>query len=341
MRGLICLFATTGLFAVTVLAAEPDVVRIGVLGLFHVAEIEVGAAGRALTLSGCGEGVVLEGGRRATLRATAEGVSVAAGPKSFQCESISTGNESAFELTVPGKIRRRYRGGLQVTVADGALEVVVGMRREAALAAIVAAETDTDWPAAALEAQAVVSRSYLAAGGRHASFDFCDTTHCQYLAEAPPRDGAVRRALRATEGALLVHQGKPVEALYTRSCSGRTLSAAAAGLAPSPYRYHAVECPACSRDPLSWLRRFPIALGDAIAAVRSEAARIDFVRRHGWSALPGVSFETRREDGEVVVEGVGEGHGVGMCQRGAVEMARRGADWRTILRHFFANASLR
>ncbi len=339
--------ALIGLAAVLVVAAralpaaETDLVRIGVLGLFHSSVMEVSPVAGAVTVSGCGESVRLEGGRGATLRAAPDGVGIAAGATAFVCDSVATDARSELELRIPGKIRRRYRGRVEVGVSGGALEIVVAMRREEALAAIVAGETDSDWPPAALEAQAVVSRSYLEAGGRHAGFDFCDSTHCQYLADSPAADGDVLRALQATGQAVLVHDGKPLEALFTRSCSGRTLTSRAAGMAESDYRYEAVECPACSRRATTWSRRFPGSLARELEAVGTEAARIGFVRRHGWRALPSVSFETRVEGDEVAVEGVGEGHGVGLCQRGALELARRGADWTAILRHFFPNASIR
>jgi len=37
----------------------------------------------------------------------------------------------------------------------------------------------------------------------------------------------------------------------------------------------------------------------------------------------------------VTVHGSGNGHGVGMCQAGALGMARRGSTWRAILQHYY------
>jgi stage II sporulation protein D len=42
----------------------------------------------------------------------------------------------------------------------------------------------------------------------------------------------------------------------------------------------------------------------------------------------------------VVVRGGGNGHGVGMCQMGAIEMARRGLDHRSILQHYYPQTTL-
>jgi stage II sporulation protein D len=43
----------------------------------------------------------------------------------------------------------------------------------------------------------------------------------------------------------------------------------------------------------------------------------------------------------VVATGAGFGHGVGMCQWGALEMSRRGYDFRTILGHYFRGTTVR
>src|SRR5208283_1270192 len=64
------------------------------------------------------------------------------------------------------------------------LTAVVTMDLEPAVASVVAAEGTVDAPSEALKALAVAARSYFVAGkGRHRDFDFCDTTHCQFLRE--------------------------------------------------------------------------------------------------------------------------------------------------------------
>lgn len=44
--------------------------------------------------------------------------------------------------------------------------------------------------------------------------------------------------------------------------------------------------------------------------------------------------------GRFVLHGGGHGHGVGMCQHGAMGMARAGKDWKSILRHYYRGAEL-
>lgn len=55
-------------------------------------------------------------------------------------------------------------------------------------------------------------------------------------------------------------------------------------------------------------------------------------------------LELRRDGRElrrVVARGRGFGHGIGLCQEGALEMARRGSDFREILAHYYPGTRLR
>jgi stage II sporulation protein D len=71
------------------------------------------------------------------------------------------------------------------------------------------------------------------------------------------------------------------------------------------------------------------------------------LRRPGGAAILRSSFfkigVIRDEDGravKVVASGGGNGHGIGMCQWGAMGMARAGMDYREILRHYYKSTRL-
>jgi SpoIID/LytB domain protein len=126
------------------------------------------------------------------------------------------------------------------------------MDRETAVASIVASEMDESAPLEALKAQAVAARSFVAAGQRHLNFDFCDTTHCQFLKSPPALASRVTRAVQSTRGMILVYRGKPLAALYSSRCGGRTRSLRDAGMEPGgEYPYYAVPCAWCRRHPLT------------------------------------------------------------------------------------------
>jgi stage II sporulation protein D len=322
------------LIATASMAAQATTVRIGVLGLFEPRELTLRAAEAGpLRLAG---GATVEGQRVAQLSASGDRVLVRIDGHAVETDRLST--EGSFELAVPGKLTRQYSGALEITAHAGTLQGVVTMNLETAVAAAVAGEAALDGPHQALLAQAVASRSYLASGRRHDGFDFCDTTHCQYLTDS--LDERARSAAAETAGTLLWYNGKPFEALFTRSCGGRTRTPQQVGLAGSP-AYQSAECTVCARDPKSWTRTHPLAEVAALIRERSEQARLDVVRRLGWDAIPSNSYEATVSGDTATFRGAGEGHGIGLCQRGSVGLARQGASWRDILHRYFPAVLIR
>jgi peptidoglycan hydrolase-like amidase len=207
-------------------------VTIGVFGLFHPVELEVRPAPGGVIVVKSGEGErEIEGSHSVRLRSA----------------TSVTGRDGApvrFVLSVPGRIRREFVGTLEVRPQSSELLAIVTMDRETAVASIVAAESPPGAPMEARKAQAVVARSFLiAAHGRHEGFDFCDTTHCQFLREPPGSTSLSRRAQEATAGLALTYEGRPIAALYSANCGGRTRTLSDAGWQAEPYPYFAVDCP--------------------------------------------------------------------------------------------------
>ncbi len=323
-------------------------VRVGVFGLFHPRQLALSApVGSALVVHVSGESVVLEessGVNNADIRTDGERVVLRVGSHSLRGPKITVtarnNGPADFNLTIAGKITRHYHGILEVTPDSQALTTVVTMDLETAVASVVAAEGTVDTPSEALKAMAVAARSYLVAGkGRHRDFDFCDTTHCQYLRDPPASSSAAAQAVDATRGLLLTYQSQAFAAMYTRSCSGRTLTPAEVGLPSAAYPYYSVDCRYCREHPSHWQSR--LSAEDAATLRRSnESSRLRLDRRLGWSAVPSNTFVMRKEGEHIVLRGVGQGHGIGLCQAGAKAMAEEGADFRGILAHYYPNAAV-
>jgi stage II sporulation protein D len=323
-------------------------VRVGVLGLFRPRQLTVSAPqGQALVVRAGDERIVLEpssGVHIASVRLSGSEIILQSGTRTVRASALTLAgrkNEPAdFVLAVPRKIARHYRGTLEIHGSAGHLLAIVTMDRETAVASIVAAESASETPVEALKAQAVATRSYLAAGrGRHRNFDFCDTTHCQFLREPPAPGTAVAQAVEATRDMVLAYESEPFAAMYTRSCAGRTHTPAELGLPAATYPYYSVECKYCREHPVRWSSR--ISAEDA-APLRSsnEPARLRAARHLGWNTIPSNDFIVKKENGQILVEGTGQGHGIGLCQSGAKSMAADGADFRQILSHYYPNTTI-
>lgn len=282
-------------------------VRIGVFGLFHPAELRLTAAkGGELDVRAGTASFVLRDGASASIAIEGDAIQCrwSSGAAASRTLSASPRGVGGLLLAVPGKLERRFHGQLEVSAAEGELVPVVRMDIEVAVASVVAAESPPGAPLEALKAQAVAARSfYAAARGRHAAFDFCDTTHCQFLRHAPRAREAAARATLATRGLVLTWRGAPLAALYSASCGGRTR--ALDRPAPGDYPYFAVACPYCARGPRA-----------ACAYCTRTTGR--------WA--------NRR--------GAGAGHRVGLCQTGAAAMAAEGAGFRAILERYYPNTVL-
>ena len=58
------------------------------------------------------------------------------------------------------------------------------------------------------------------------------------------------------------------------------------------------------------------------------------------SHLPSSCFTVEKNDERIIIRGAGWGHGVGMCQMGALNMALKGADCAKILNHYYPHTEL-
>lgn len=250
------------------------------------------------------------------------------------------GGPADFVLSVPGRIERRFSGVLEIRDAGRELEAVVVMDLETAVASAVAPESAPGASIEAWKAQAVAARSfYTAARGRHTGFDFCDTTHCQHLREPPDAGAPAWAAAAATRGLVLLYSGRPFPALFSASCGGRTRTLAEAGLPGEGYPYFAAECEGCRAGAPAWETRLAAEYAPLVED-RSEARRLELARKLGWSVLPSSNYKVSREGRVIVLRGRGQGHGIGLCQRGAGAMAASGANFRTILAHYYPNTSV-
>lgn len=331
------------LLTAAIACAEP--VQVGVLSLFRPERLTLKPANGSLLVVRAGERTATVRGA-AGLRAVGSEVDLFANSAMTSAPIIRAsspeGGPVDFLLAVPGKIERRYRGTLEVRAAAGALEAVVTIDLETAVAAAVAAEMENVEAPAALEAMAVLARSFYAASPpRHSGYAFCDTTHCQFHRSPVRETHPASLAATRTAGIVTTYQGKTFPPMYSASCGGRTRTAESVGMSPDPYPYFSVECEPCRRDAPAWERRVPAAIGKALLTAPTEAARIQIVRKLGWQAVPGNHFTARDEGEFIVLSGRGEGHGVGLCQRGAARLAVQGSAFQQIIDRYLPNVALK
>jgi len=228
-------------------SAIAQTVSIGVFGLFHPAEVWVRPGGaEPLCVEDGVERVKLEGAQAARFRL---------GQVSSLSVTSCSGSPADLVVLIPGKIERRFRGVLTMRPRNTReLIPVIEMDLEAAVASVIAAESAPGAGIEALKAQAVVARSFFVAyhgkQQRHPWFEFCDTTHCQFVRELPGSQTLALSAAQQTRGLTLTYDRQVFAPFYSAACGGHTRSLEGA----ASYPYFAVACDYCLRHPADGIR---------------------------------------------------------------------------------------
>jgi stage II sporulation protein D len=267
---------------------------------------------------------------------------------------------------------------LRITAQRGALLLAATLPVEQYVELAVASESGAADGPESRKALAVVARSFaLAPAHGHAEFDVCDSTHCQWVHwRTTPEAHA---AAMATAGESLWRNGSRMEAYFHQNCGGRTAAAGEVwpGRTAADQRARGVLISRadsyCQRAGSSeWsatlsraeLTRALAAAGLAAPGWKSltvvqrgasgratlllagstripaEDFRLAVGRALGWNQIRSNWFEIAAQGDGFLFHGRGSGHGVGLCQAGAAEMAREGRGYREILAQYFPGAAL-
>jgi stage II sporulation protein D len=125
----------------------------------------------------------------------------------------------------------RYHGRLRLRTAGGDILIINELNLESYLKGVVPAEMGPyQFPQLdALKAQSVAARTYAVAHlGDHEDegYDICDTPACQVYRGVGAQHELTDRAVNETAGLIAVHEGLPIDAMYTSTCGGHTEDAA-------------------------------------------------------------------------------------------------------------------
>ena len=273
------------------------------------------------------------------------------------------------------------------------------------LEGVVPHEIGAGSPPAALQAQAVLARTWALANSHRFGLDgyhLCSDTQCQVYSDPRQASASVREAIRATSGQVLQRDGQPIQAWYHATNGGVSAGAEEAwSMDPLPYvQARADGSPAwvgsitmplqsaegvralldrwdgaygAGHPRFRWNRVYTAGqLGRSLAAAGQgdalptalrvasrgpsgrvlalevdrggEAApvtlRLDAIRRT-LRRLPSTLFVIEPEGvGAWRFQGGGFGHGVGLSQAGAIDLAGRGWSAERILDHYYPGTKL-
>jgi len=288
-------------------------------------------------------------------------------------ERLLMKTEGAGVISVNG---RRFRQGIEcIRKSNGRLLVINTVELDDYIKGILYHEASHYWPDEALKAQAIVCRTYAAYQVQENAakeYDVTSDTYSQVYGGRTSERYRTSRVVEATKGLVISFQDKLIPAYYHATCGGHTEDASLLWKIDCvPLR--GVVCGFCKESPhFSWhavlsLREISKklegagivsgAIQDISPAGRSGSGRIvgltvrtskkdvtvsakDFRNSIGPAVIRSTNFTVTIAGTDAVFEGLGWGHGVGMCQWGAYFMAKEGRTYEEIVKYYYPGCSI-
>jgi stage II sporulation protein D len=286
---------------------------------------------------------------------------------SFICDSVvlrgMTGND-LFSLRIAGgpADKRIYSGDLDCRPDLGKLLFINTCNIEDYVAGVVKAEGGEGKNIEYFKSQALLVRTYTYKYlGRHLldGYNLCDNTHCQVF-YGITTDPLIKRAAVETAGmVILSHDSILVNAAFHSNCGGETSVPENVWLSSHPYLKKVIDPYCTASRNARWTKT--ISRSDWRAYLEHEGFRtsdgkapnydfaqttrmsdytldsfsVPFTKIRNDLSLRSAFFSVITNGNSVILNGRGYGHGVGLCQEGAMVMAARGYNYKQIIDFYY------
>jgi stage II sporulation protein D len=280
-------------------------------------------------------------------------------------------SELKVKLVSPDRKIRTYQDNLGIGVNEGGLRVINEVILDHYIAGVTEAEAGARCNLEFYKVQAILARTFaLSHINKHVAegFSLCDQVHCQaYFGK--PRDLNVFRAVEATRGKVVVDENlNLIVAAFHSNSGGQTANSEDVWGSHTPYLRSIVDTFSRKMPNFSWERKmladdwlsylklkhnFPIETDSGKSAALSftqdsrkiylecSNTRVPLRNVRQDLQLRSTFFSISRLGSDsVVFRGKGYGHGLGMCQEGAMCMSRSGYSYVDILNYYYQNVQL-
>ena len=267
-----------------------------------------------------------------------------------------------------GKTETHLDDDLHVNSGKKFLIIINNVDLDNYVAGVVEAETGYSAPDEYYKIQAIMCRTFaIESKGKHKAegYDLCDREHCQVFNGRNNRKPEIKLAVAATSGIVLVDStNKPIFAAYHSNCGGQTDYSENVWKTEKSYLKSVVDTFCISSRNANWEKVISvnewekylvkqnknyIKPTDSLYCFYQPERKSDFelfgnkipltqVRKD--FKLSSTYFHMEQDADNIIFTGRGSGHGVGLCQQGAIEMARRGYSYKKILGYYYKGVRL-
>lgn len=292
---------------------------------------------------------------------------------SYEKISITTMESSTGSLRVtpinPKIAPRSYPGDMILYMDYGKLILLNETEIEPYIAGVVEAESGPNASPEFYKAQALLCRTYIYSHlKRHETegFTLCDEVHCQAYKGITANTPEIYKATFSTRNMVIVAKDSSlITAVFHGNCGGETAPAENAWIKDKEY-LRPVKDPYCqSRPNANWEKTIPLndwklylqKKGFPEKSLKPQSMEAKSTGRKAFYKVLNDSIPTSQirtdwqlkssffqlsvNKNEVILKGHGYGHGVGLCQDGAMKMAESGKKCEEIIKFYFKGVEIK
>jgi SpoIID/LytB domain len=262
---------------------------------------------------------------------------------------------------------RRYAGSITFTATDAGVVSILQTDFEQYIAGVVEAEIGGKQQLEMYKVQAVIARTYaIGHMDKHKSenFNLCDDVHCQAYKGMPSSNPDIAKGCEQTRDMVVVNvDNELITAVFHANCGGQTVNSE--DVWPKYKSYlRSCPCPYCSNSQnYKWRMSVPRSKWDKYLETNGVTVSSDQLpnkfkqeKRKSVAELGNVAFplyKVRKDLGlrstffsftqvgdSIIFSGKGYGHGVGLCQDGASNMARMHMSYQHIISYYYKGCKI-
>jgi len=285
--------------------------------------------------------------------------------------SGSESSELKVKLLNPDRKIRTYQNDISFAASEGYIKMLNDVILDNYIAGVTEAEAGTKSTLEFYKVQAILARTFaLAHINKHVleGFSLCDQVHCQAY-YGKPKDLNIYVAIAETEGKVVVDDDlNLIIAAFHSNSGGQTANSEDVWGAKKDYLRSKVDS-FSSKMPNAywerkmltddWLTYLKIKHNYAIEIPEAKAAALNFRQENRKVYLEcnnsKVPLKNVRQDlqlkstffsiyelgnDSIVFKGKGYGHGLGMCQEGAMKMCKLGYKYPDVLNYYYRNIQI-
>jgi stage II sporulation protein D len=288
--------------------------------------------------------------------------------KGFICDSLilkgKTGSDF-FSLRINGNqaLKQFYTGDLQCFPDLGTILMINSCNVESYIAGVVQAEGGSGRSREYCKTQAILARTYMYRYfERHLPdrYNVCDNTHCQAF-NGLSGDSLITRAAIETRGLVVLDSNSNlIISAFHSNCGGETCDPGNVWLTGMPYLKQKADPYCISSHNASWEKRITVKEWASLMQKHGYQGKTDdpsnfafqqktrqYYYKLGSFTIPlnslrsdlnlrSTFFSVIPDGDSVILKGRGYGHGVGLCQEGAMAMATGGSSYRQIIDFYYS-----